>query len=171
MTIYFKQWLSPVGEIFLYADDDHLLALTYADNHKKTVKRLQLNDAVKKPSPVIQNTVDQLKEYFAGQRRDFDVPVKLCGTEFQKQAWQELRHIPFGQTVSYAQQAQKLRRPKAVRAVGTANGNNPISIILPCHRVIGTNGSMTGYAGRVEVKETLLTLEQSIEKKPNPGKV
>ena len=103
----------------------------------------------------------QLDEYFAGNRTSFDLPLDPVGTEFQLAVWRELTNIPFGQTTSYAQQARRIGNPKALRAVGAANGRNPLSIVVPCHRVIGTNGSVTGYAGGLERKRYLLALEQS----------
>ena len=103
---------------------------------------------------------EQLAEYFAGQRRQFDVPIELAGTPFQRRVWQELLQIPFGTTISYAQLAGRVGRPTASRAVGHANGRNPISIIVPCHRVVGANGKLTGYAGGVDKKQRLLALER-----------
>jgi methylated-DNA-[protein]-cysteine S-methyltransferase len=103
---------------------------------------------------------EQLAEYFAGERQQFDVPLKLVGTAFQLRVWQELVRIPFGTTISYAQLAQRLGKPTASRAVGHANGRNPISIIVPCHRVIGADGKLTGYAGGVDKKRWLLALER-----------
>lgn len=108
-------------------------------------------------------TARQLDEYFCGQRRAFDVPLMLLGTDFQKHVWEELRNIPYGTTVSYAEQARRLCVPKAIRAVANANGANPISIILPCHRVIGSNSSLTGYGGGLEVKKFLIELEKNEE--------
>ena len=103
---------------------------------------------------------EQLAEYFAGERQQFDVPLKLAGTPFQQRVWQELVRIPFGTTITYAQLAQRVGKPTASRAVGHANGRNPISIIVPCHRVIGANGKLTGYAGGVEKKQWLLEWER-----------
>ncbi len=103
---------------------------------------------------------EQLAEYFAGQRQQFDVPLKLAGTPFQQHVWQELVRIPFGTTITYAQLAQRVGKPTASRAVGHANGRNPISIIVPCHRVIGTDGKLTGYAGGVDKKQWLLAWER-----------
>ncbi len=102
----------------------------------------------------------QLEEYFAGKRKQFDLPLSLRGTEFQRQVWAALRDIPYGETRSYGQIAQAVGRPKAVRAVGMANHRNPISIIVPCHRVVGADGSLTGYGGGLENKKFLLALER-----------
>jgi O-6-methylguanine DNA methyltransferase len=110
---------------------------------------------------ILQQAETELTEYFAGKREDFKVPIKfLWGTDFQKNVWQSLLEIPYGRTWSYSELAEKLKNPQAVRAVGAANGQNPISIIVPCHRVIGKNSSLTGYAGGLAAKEYLLRLEK-----------
>jgi len=110
-------------------------------------------------SQIVEATVAQLNEYFAGKRRAFDIPLAPSGTEFQRRVWQELLQIPYGESITYREQAERLGQPKAVRAVGAANGKNPIGIIIPCHRVIGSSGRLTGFAGGVELKAQLLTLE------------
>ncbi|HEX3583843.1 MAG TPA: methylated-DNA--[protein]-cysteine S-methyltransferase [Thermoanaerobaculia bacterium] len=104
--------------------------------------------------------IDQLNEYFAGKRRAFDLPLAPRGTDFQLACWNELQRIPFGGTISYSELARRIARPNAVRAVGAANGANPIPIIIPCHRVIGANGTLTGYGGGLHIKRALLALEQ-----------
>lgn len=109
---------------------------------------------------LIKETKRQLDEYFAGKRKEFDIPIRLEGTEFQKRVWEELRKIPYGKTVTYKDIAEAVGCPKGFRAVGLANNRNPISIIYPCHRVIGSNGSLTGYGGGLDVKEKLLELER-----------
>ncbi len=109
---------------------------------------------------LIKETKRQLDEYFAGKRKEFDVPTRLEGTEFQKRVWNELKNIPYGKTVTYKDIAEAVGCPKGYRAVGLANNRNPISIIYPCHRVIGSNGSLTGYGGGFDVKEKLLALER-----------
>src|SRR5690606_38877516 len=110
------------------------------------------------------DTARQLDEYFAGKRTAFDVPLDLTGTPFQRAVWRELNAIPFGKSVSYAAHAQRLGNPKALRAVGAAIGKNPVSIIVPCHRVIGSSGAVTGYAGGLERKRFLLALEGTVVK-------
>src|SRR5262249_27166893 len=105
---------------------------------------------------------EQLAEYFAGERQKFDVPLKLAGTPFQQQVWRELMRIPFGTTITYAQLAQRIGKPAASRAVGHANGRNPVSIIVPCHRVIGANGKLTGYGGGLDRKDWLLAWERGV---------
>ena len=105
-------------------------------------------------------SVSQLNEYFAGTRKSFDLPLKFDGTEFQNRVWRELQNIPYGKTISYKELAEKTGNIKACRAVGMANNKNPLPIIIPCHRVVGSNGKLTGYAGGLEVKKFLLELEQ-----------
>ena len=108
------------------------------------------------------HVVDQIEEYFSGERRAFDLEVDLDGTEFQKSVWKNLLEIPFGQTRSYRQLAERLGKPAATRAVGRANATNPVSIVVPCHRVIGADGSLTGFGGGIDVKRFLLELEGSL---------
>jgi len=115
--------------------------------------KLQSND------PYLFGIFDQLKEYFAGTRKEFDVTLDIEGTDFQKRVWNELRNIPYGKTISYKTLSEKLGDVKAIRAVGKANGQNPIAIIIPCHRVIGANGNLVGYAGGLDIKEKLLHIE------------
>ena len=118
--------------------------------------KLQSND------PYLFGIFDQLKEYFAGTRKEFDVTLDIEGTDFQKRVWNELRNIPYGKTISYKTLSEKLGDVKAIRAVGKANGQNPIAIIIPCHRVIGANGNLVGYAGGLDIKEKLLQLEGAL---------
>ncbi|MDR3297040.1 MAG: methylated-DNA--[protein]-cysteine S-methyltransferase [Prevotellaceae bacterium] len=112
------------------------------------------------PSPLAQRCIAQLNEYFAGHRKEFDLPLALSGTDFQTQAWRALASIPYGHTISYGEQAQQLGRPKAVRAIGSANSKNKLSIVLPCHRVVGKNGKLVGYAGGLWRKQWLLDWEK-----------
>lgn len=116
-------------------------------------------EAIREDTPVLLETARQLEEYFKGNRHTFDVPVDAQGTPFQQQVWQELQRIPYGEVRTYKEVAAAINNPKAVRAVGMANNRNPISVITPCHRVIGSNGSLVGYAGGLDVKEFLLNLE------------
>lgn len=109
---------------------------------------------------ILKKTVAQLEQYFKGQRQKFELPVDIIGTDFQIQVWQALAQIPFGKTVSYSDIARKIKNPKAVRAVGSANGKNPLAIIVPCHRVIAADGTMGGYAGGLKLKKALLDLEK-----------
>ena len=114
-------------------------------------------------SPLLDTAVSQLSEYFEGKRKNFDLPLKFGGTEFQARVWQELLKIPFSNTISYKELAERIGNAKACRAVGMANNKNPIPIIIPCHRVVGSNGNLTGYAGGLDIKKFLLDLEQTQE--------
>lgn len=129
-----------------------------------TKEIIELTEATKLRSddPYLFGTFNQLKEYFAGTRKKFDVPLNIEGTEFQKKVWNELIKIPYGKTISYKTLSEKLGDVKAIRAVGKANGKNPIAIIIPCHRVIGANGKLTGYASGLHIKEKLLLLEGAL---------
>ena len=153
---------SPVGEILLTADGEHLTG-AYLDGFDAVLERLSLRtgaEAVEDPDlEVLARARTQLAEYFAGERRTFDLPLAPSGTDFQLQVWEALTTIPFGATAGYGELAGWIDRPSAARAVGAANGKNPISIIVPCHRVIGANGSLTGYAWGEDRKRTLLDLE------------
>lgn len=113
-----------------------------------------------KETSLIKKTIDQLEEYFEGKRKSFDLPFEPKGTEFQKSVWNELLKIPYGETCSYGEIAKRIGNPKASRAIGMANNRNPISIIIPCHRVIGANGKLVGYGGGIDIKEKLLNLEK-----------
>lgn len=128
------------------------------------------NVALKKPAnfkeeetALIKKAAEQLNEYFKGERKDFELPLNTSGTDFQKKAWSALLEIPYGETRSYKQQAEMLGNPKACRAVGMGNNRNPIMVIIPCHRVLGANGSLTGYAGGLDVKRFLLDLEKKFK--------
>ncbi len=145
---------SPIGPLTLVGSDAGLRAVVFQGESSG-----HAGEAVPGTHPVLERAAGQLAEYFAGDRKDFDVPLDLVGTEFQVKCWWALATIPYGSTVSYAEQARRVGSPSAVRAVGAANGRNPVAIILPCHRVIGSNGSLTGYAGGLPVKEYLLGLE------------
>ncbi len=149
---------SPVGDLYLVASDDGLHALVWQQERQwaRVSKRLQQDDQ----HFILKKAVQQLREYFAGKRTEFDLPLKPVGTEFQQQAWQQLRKIPYGKTISYAEQAKRLGDHKKARAVGTANSKNPISIIVPCHRVIASSGALSGFGGGVSNKRYLLKLEQ-----------
>jgi len=152
---------SPIGRLMLTSDGTALTGLYMNLTRNKPTKQLTLDDdwaqnATQGPLPA---ATRQLKEYFAGKRREFDLPLKMKGTEFQQRVWRELTKIPFGTTWSYGQLAKRLGNPNGSRAVGLANGRNPIAIIVPCHRVIGADGSLTGFGGGLDRKEWLLTHE------------
>jgi methylated-DNA-[protein]-cysteine S-methyltransferase len=158
MNYYYKTMKSPVGELTLIADDQGLSAVLW-ENDKPG--RVRLEPLIQADShPMLMEAERQLIDYFSGKRSKFTMPLSFKGTEFQKKVWKALVEIPFGETRSYAQIAQEIGHPKAVRAVGAANGKNPISIIAPCHRVIGSSGKLTGFAGGLVTKAFLLDLEK-----------
>jgi len=159
VTYHSKTIWSPVGELTLVADERGLAAILWENDKPDRVRLGTLNE--KPDHPVLVETERQLGEYFAGERRSFDVPLSFAGTDFQKRVWAALLAIPFGETRSYGEIADQLGAPGASRAVGAANGRNPISIIAPCHRVVGSNGKLTGFAGGLEAKAFLLDLEQA----------
>jgi methylated-DNA-[protein]-cysteine S-methyltransferase len=158
MTYACKMIDSPLGGLTLVASDKGLAAILWKDENPRRVLRSSL---VEDPDhPVLVETERQLRAYFAGSLTTFSLPLDFKGTEFQKSVWQALLTIPFGETRSYGEIARQIGRPTAGRAVGAANGRNPISIVAPCHRVIGSNGALTGYAGGLAAKEHLLGLER-----------
>lgn len=147
---------TPFGDFTVVADDAAITAIHYPGTEPQDSwgELVDLAD-----HPLLQRAATQLAEFLAGERRDFDLPLRPAGTEFQQQAWAALVDIPYGQTRSYGQQAETIGRPTAVRAVGAANGRNPIPVVIPCHRVVGSSGLLTGYAGGTDLKERLLSLE------------
>jgi methylated-DNA-[protein]-cysteine S-methyltransferase len=159
MSLAYKMMPSPVGKLKLVASDKGLVAVLW-QNEKPT--RVPLNELVEDAThPILLDTERELGEYFAGKRKTFSIPLDMRGTSFQKEVWHALLAIPFGETRTYGQLAKQLGNPLAMRAVGAANGRNPISIIVPCHRVIGSSGKLTGFAGGLETKAHLLSLEES----------
>ena len=144
---------TPIGKICIAEDDGLITHISYK----------QLNFAIKE-TPLIKKTYNELNEYFAGTRKIFDIPIKLNGTPFQIKVWEALKNITYGKTASYKDIAKTIGNEKACRAVGMANNKNPIIIIIPCHRIIGSNGNLTGYAGGLAIKNKLLELEKSIYK-------
>lgn len=157
MTYVFKTAPSPVGLLTLIASERGLAAILWENDDPKRVPLSPLiQDA---DHPVLVDAEEQLADYFAGRRQIFDLPLDFHGTDFQKQVWAALLAIPFGETRSYAAIAHAIGKPSACRAVGAANGRNPISIIAPCHRVIGKNGALTGFAGGLKAKQYLLDME------------
>lgn len=153
----YKLMDSPVGQLRLVANGERLAAILWENDKPNRVRLGELVEA--NDRPVLIDTERQLNEYFIGTRREFDLPLAFHGTEFQKQVWAALLTIPFGQTRSYAEIAVQIGNVNAVRAVGAANGKNPISIVAPCHRVIGASGDLTGFAGGLANKMFLLSLE------------
>jgi methylated-DNA-[protein]-cysteine S-methyltransferase len=148
---------SPVGELKLVASDEGLAAILWENDNPRRVRLTPVSED--KNNPVLLEAERQLKDYFSGKRKSFSVKLDFKGTEFQKKVWAALLTIPFGETRSYGQIAKQIQNPKAVRAVGAANGKNPIPIIAPCHRVIGSTGKLTGFGGGLEAKARLLALE------------
>lgn len=157
MTFTCITMASPVGELKLVANGSRLAAILWENDKPNRVRLGPMSEAA--DNPILMRTQQQLKEYFAGTRIRFELELDFVGTVFQKKVWQALLTIPFGETRSYSQIAEQIGNPSAVRAVGAANGKNPISIVAPCHRVIGASGKLTGFAGGLEAKERLLTLE------------
>ena len=158
MSFAFKTTASPVGTLTLVASSKGLAAILWPNDNPRRVRLAPLVEDAR--HSVLRETERQLGAYFAGQRTTFAVPLDFHGTPFQQSVWQALLTIPFGETRSYADIARQIGKPLAVRAVGAANGRNPISIIAPCHRVIGSNGKLTGFAGGLEAKQLLLGLER-----------
>ena len=158
MQLFFIEMDSPVGILKLVAHDSALVAILWENEKPNRVRLAELIE--NKKHPILLKTQKQLNEYFEGQRKVFDLPLDFSGTEFQEKVWQALLTIPFGETRSYKEIAEQIGNVKAVRAVGTANGKNPISIIAPCHRVVGVNGKLVGFAGGLDNKDVLLKLEQ-----------
>ena len=161
MSLAHKMMASPVGKLKLVASDRGLVAILWEKDspHRVRLSELVANDQ----HPVLLETERQLGEYFAGKRKTFSVALDMRGTRFQKDVWEALLAIPFAETRSYGQLAKQLGKPRATRAVGAANGKNPVSIIVPCHRVIGSSGKLTGFAGGLDAKAQLLSLEKQSE--------
>ncbi|KEQ55410.1 methylated-DNA--[protein]-cysteine S-methyltransferase [Sphingobium chlorophenolicum] len=157
MNYTYRTMASPVGELTLLASERGLAAVLWEDDAPGRVRlepRIESSD-----HPLLDAAGRQLGEYFAGQRQAFDLPLDFKGTDFQKRVWAALLTIPYGETRSYADIARQIGKPSACRAVGAANGRNPISIVAPCHRVVGANGALTGFAGGLNAKRYLLELE------------
>jgi len=163
--IAIQYYQSPVGELILgsYGDKLCLADWRYRKQRERVDRRLQKAlkaEYIESTSKVIEETIMQLEEYFLKKRKDFDIPLLSVGTDFQRSVWKGLMQIPYGSTASYLDLAKSIGNDKAVRAVASANGANAISILIPCHRVVGSDGMLTGYAGGLDVKEKLLTLEK-----------
>ncbi len=150
-------WSSPVGALLLVHDGKGLCRLQFQDG----AHPLDIDENWKKQCSPFTTVIEQLDEYFSGRLQRFTIPLSLEGTTFQRSVWRALKTIPYGKTVSYGAISKKIGNPKASRAVGAANGQNPVSIIVPCHRVIGASGKLVGYGGGLPIKTALLELEQS----------
>ena len=166
-SIEIKRWQSPAGEMLVGSHEGKLCLCDWVAGKRRDIidRRIQqhLNARYETgTSEIIERTIAQLEEYFARRRQTFDIPLVFTGSEFQNTVWRELQHIPYGTTISYAELARRIGNPQAVRAVASANANNPISIIVPCHRVIGSNRTLTGYGGGLDTKKRLLELETAI---------
>ncbi len=149
--VFYRRMSSPIGELLLTTNGEALTGVYMAPH--------EIGDGWRRDDAVLLPAVEQLESYFAGDLREFDVPLTLDGTDFQRRVWTALRAIPYGTTISYGELARRIGQPTASRAVGAANGCNPISIIVPCHRVIGANGTLTGYGGGLDRKQWLLKHE------------
>ena len=149
------QLSTPIGVVTVAATESAVVSVEFAGADEAPVDDVT-------PTGVLAVAVAQLEEYFAGLRTAFDLPIDVDGTDFQRAAWTVLSQIPLGETISYGEQARRMGRPAAVRAVGAANGRNPVPVIVPCHRVIGANGSLTGFAGGIEIKTWLLEHEKRV---------
>lgn len=151
---------SPIGELLLVADESALTGVYFTGrNHiPGTQKYWKTNEQ----HPILKQAATQLRDYFDGKLTEFDLPLRLTGTSFQERIWKEIATIPFGKTVTYGELAKRVGSPSAIRAVGAGTGRNPVSIIVPCHRVVGKDSSLTGYAGGLERKQHLLKLENAL---------
>ncbi len=164
--ISIQYYKSPCGELLLGAFDDRLCLCDWRYRKQRTqvdsrLQRYLDADYVEQGAALIDQAIEQLEQYFCQQRTAFDMPLLFAGTDFQQAVWQALVAIPHGELASYSELARKLGRPDAVRAVASANGANALSIFVPCHRIVGSDGALTGYAGGLAAKQKLLTLEQS----------
>lgn len=161
---YYKEMGSPVGRLKIVASDNGLAAVLWEDDNPKRIRvRTYVED---NSHPVLIEAERQLKEYFEGRRTSFSLVLDPVGTEFQREVWKALSTIPYGETRSYTDVARQIGHANAVRAVGAANGRNPISIVVPCHRVIGSSGELRGFAGGLEAKAALLSMERIKNGKP-----
>ncbi len=156
MPIFYAQLESPIGALLLVSEDSRLTQITFAKDGRPTMPKAEWREE----AAGFRETVRQLRAYFAGELETFDLPLAAEGTPFQQKVWGELLKIPYGNPTSYGELAKRTGNPKASRAVGLANGSNPIPIVIPCHRVIGSNGKLTGYGGGLRIKEKLLALER-----------
>jgi methylated-DNA--[protein]-cysteine S-methyltransferase len=164
--LYKKKIITPIGEMIAMATDEAICLLDFFDSKTLLIdqtiamQHFKITDDEEKDTPLLLELAHQLNEYFAKERKEFTLPIELIGTSFQQKVWKMLQIIPYGETRTYKEQAIAVGNPKGVRAVANANAKNRISIIIPCHRVIGTNGTLTGYAGGLDRKKFLLDLER-----------
>ena len=158
MKLFFKVISSPVGNLKLVCSEDALVAVLWEKEKSGRVKLPKMESSPE--HPLLLETENQLEEYFTGIRKSFDLPLNPIGTDFQKKVWTELQLISYGNTTTYGDIAERIGSPQSARAIGAANGKNPLSIIVPCHRVIGSDGDLTGFAGGIASKEKLLSIEK-----------
>jgi methylated-DNA-[protein]-cysteine S-methyltransferase len=156
MTLAFTETETPVGRLLLAGNEEYLSLLWFQSGARPRTP----DPAWNRDDRPLLRAVDELRQYFAGKLQQFSLALQPEGTPFQKRVWKELQQIPYGETISYGELAKRIGNPNASRAVGLANGANPISIVVPCHRVIGANGKLTGYGGGLSIKEKLLALER-----------
>ena len=161
-VMYFERFDTSIGSLTIAADAEGLRHIEFPSNRHPVERAGWVPDASGRVSDVLRTTREQLLEYLAGERRDFDLPLRPQGTAFQMDVWRTLATIPYGDTWSYRDLARAISKPDAMRAVGAANGRNPLPIVLPCHRVIGADGSLTGFGGGLSTKEALLRLEGAL---------
>lgn len=156
MKLFYNYITSPLGEMEICANEEGLVSVLFLKTKHRTLLKKQQSQ-----HPLVKETEQQLRAFFKKEQRQFDVPFSVTGTEFQKKVWQQLTKIPYGKTISYLELAKALGDEKCIRAAAAANGKNPITILIPCHRVIGSNGKLVGYAGDLHRKQKLLELEGS----------
>jgi len=152
MGIYQAFYKSPIGLLKIISDGTSILSCNFVEEERRISKEMP---------KIIVRTFTQFEEFFRKERKNFDVPIAPAGTDFQQKVWRELLHVPYGKTITYKELASRIGQEKAVRAVGNANGKNPISIIIPCHRVIGSDGNLVGYGGGLDRKKWLLEFERN----------
>ena len=160
MPIHHSSFQSPIGIIEIKTSDENIISVLFIHTLKNQIPGTQIPGIEKATHPLLVECEKQLAEYFEGKRTIFQLPLQQKGTDFQQQVWAELLQIPYGKTISYLQLSKRINNVKAIRAVGTTNGSNSIAIIVPCHRVIGSNGELTGYSGELWRKKWLLDHEQ-----------
>jgi methylated-DNA-[protein]-cysteine S-methyltransferase len=164
-VVCYSNFSSPIGELLLTSDGEALTGLNMCQRRGKPARGPEAG--WQRDDSVFQAAFEQLEAYFSGRRRNFDLPLRMAGTPFQHQVWEGLRAIPYGETLSYAELARQIGRPGASRAVGSANGRNPVAIVVPCHRVIAADGTLGGYGGGLDRKKWLLELEAVARKSAN----
>lgn len=156
---------SPIGKLLLVGENSTLERLYFQNK----IDNAKLGEDFEENARVFKEVIEQLTQYFSGERRSFDLPLAPDGTDFQQRVWCELQQVPYGETTNYGEIAARMGNPRACRAVGLANGRNPIPIIIPCHRIIGKDGSLTGFGGGLKVKKQLLSLEEKYSFSSNPN--